>query len=72
MFKSIRIIQVSFLKKNVIGDEAVISIEFKGEPPFSFTYSRKSLAPPAKKGKSVTTEEESFTITNIDTTSVTF
>ncbi|KAJ3413508.1 hypothetical protein HDV05_007891 [Chytridiales sp. JEL 0842] len=46
------------------GDEATISVEFEGEPPFSFTYSRKDLTlPKGQKSRA----EESFTISNIET-----
>ncbi|KAI8803938.1 hypothetical protein BJ742DRAFT_776621 [Cladochytrium replicatum] len=44
------------------GEESIITIEFEGEAPFSFTYSRSTLNP-------ITGDivgEEAFTITNID------
>ncbi|KAI8806815.1 hypothetical protein BJ742DRAFT_815402 [Cladochytrium replicatum] len=44
------------------GEESIITIEFEGEAPFSFTYSRSTLNPIS--GDIV--GEEAFTITNID------
>ncbi|KAJ3197361.1 hypothetical protein HK101_004237 [Irineochytrium annulatum] len=46
------------------GDEAAIAIDFKGEPPFSFTYLRSELSPqPSAKNLR---SDETFTVTGIE------
>ncbi|KAJ3101892.1 hypothetical protein HDU97_001005 [Phlyctochytrium planicorne] len=49
------------------GDEAAIVIEFKGEPPFSFTYRRTELLPKAAQDKRAVDEPfETFTVSGIE------
>ncbi|KAI9345301.1 hypothetical protein BDR26DRAFT_856705 [Obelidium mucronatum] len=53
------------------GDETVIGIDFKGVPPFSFTYARRDLnfnakAAGGKRTSQASKSEESFTVTGVD------